>query len=240
MTSLLSASPDLSNKALKLNKAKPCYILIASDRGLIGGYNNQLFKFFDEYIKNHKNRVPANHLLLFNPYQRPKRILRSLMRKANDSLTERGVNILYISFGFVSWKEKDDLNTEYKAPLLLVPITITNDAYNKPYFIHLFDDDVAINQTFEYLLENQYGIKLNKYEDQDIEEYISDIELQLLPLGWKVTREAKIGIFSFNKLNMYLDLEENKDEIIANPNTFAVSKITGNAASVRRISPSTS
>ena len=113
----------------------------------------------DEYIKNHKNRVPQTHILLFNPYQRPKRILRSLMRKANDSITERGVNILYVSFGFVSWKEKDDLNTEYKAPLLLVPITITNDAYNKPYFIHLFDDDVCLNQTFDYLLENQYGNK---------------------------------------------------------------------------------
>lgn len=176
----------------------------------------------EEYIKNHKNRVPANHLLLFNPYQRPKRILRSLMRKANDSLTERGVNILYISFGFVSWKEKTDPTTEYKAPLLLVPITITNDAYNKPYFIHLFDDDVSLNQTFEYLLENQYGIKLKKFEEQDIEDYISDIELQLLPLGWKVIREAKIGIFSFNKLNMYLDLEENKDEIITNPNIKAL------------------
>ena len=53
MSSLLASSEELSHKALMESKGKPCYIVIASDRGLIGGYNNALFKFFDEYIKSH-------------------------------------------------------------------------------------------------------------------------------------------------------------------------------------------
>ena len=53
MSSLLASSEELSHKALMESKGKPCYIIIASDRGLIGSYNNALFKFFDEYIKSH-------------------------------------------------------------------------------------------------------------------------------------------------------------------------------------------
>ena len=53
MSSLLASNEELSHKALMESKGKPCYIVIASDRGLIGGYNNALFKFFDEYIKLH-------------------------------------------------------------------------------------------------------------------------------------------------------------------------------------------
>ena len=55
MSSLLASNEELSHKALMESKGKPCYIVIASDRGLIGGYNNALFKFFDEYIKSHHN-----------------------------------------------------------------------------------------------------------------------------------------------------------------------------------------
>ena len=51
MNSLLLSNPDLSSTALIENDRKPCYILIASDRGLIGNYNNALFRYFEEYIK---------------------------------------------------------------------------------------------------------------------------------------------------------------------------------------------
>ena len=52
MNSLLSHNPDLSSKALETNDRKPCFIIISSDRGLIGNYNNALFRFFEEHIKS--------------------------------------------------------------------------------------------------------------------------------------------------------------------------------------------
>lgn len=51
MNSLLLSNPDLTSTALLESDRKPCYILIASDRGLIGNYNNALFRYFEEYIK---------------------------------------------------------------------------------------------------------------------------------------------------------------------------------------------
>ncbi|MCB9498600.1 MAG: ATP synthase F1 subunit gamma [Bacillales bacterium] len=50
---LVSANPDLHHKALEDSSAKPCYILIASDRGLIGSYNVSLFKYFLDYVNKH-------------------------------------------------------------------------------------------------------------------------------------------------------------------------------------------
>lgn len=53
MSSLLSSGQYIQNKAFEENKAIPCYILISSDRGLIGSYNNAVFKYFDDYISTH-------------------------------------------------------------------------------------------------------------------------------------------------------------------------------------------
>ena len=103
MTSLLSASPDLSNKALKLNKAKPCYILIASDRGLIGGYNNQLFKFFDEYIKNHhkSNDEFLVATIGFKAFSYAKKRGFNLINQESQNIRD---DILFVDFEEVSTK----------------------------------------------------------------------------------------------------------------------------------------
>ena len=182
----------------------------------------------EEYLSHFINRVPQSQLLVFNHGQKTKRILKSLMKKALDSITERGVNILYVAFGFMVWKDNDDSNIEYKAPLLLVPITISNDAVNKPYYIHHFDDEVSVNTTFSYLLENQFGIKLPEYED-NIEDYFKKINDMVSPLGWYVIEEARISIFSFNKLNMYFDLDNNEKTIIENPNVKALTNAEVNS-----------
>ena len=183
----------------------------------------------EQFLMLFQKKVSSSQLLLYNQYQKTKRILKSLMKKASDAITERGVNILYIAFGFVAWKESAESNIEYKAPILLVPITISNDAVNKPYYIHHFDDDINTNTTFQYLLENQYGINIPSYDDEDLEEYISKIEEQVSTLGWKVIREARISIFSFNKLNMYLDLENNASKISENPNVAALTNAEVNS-----------
>lgn len=183
----------------------------------------------EQYYNKFKNKVPQSQILLFNPNKQTKRILNTLMKKASDSITERGVNILYIAYGFIVWKENDNSEIEYKAPILLMPITISNDGLNKPYFINHFDEDVSLNTSLQYMLENQYGIKIPEYNDDNIEEYFNSIEKMISNLGWKLEREARISTFSFNKLNMYLDLDNNKDKIIKNPNIGAITNSLGNS-----------
>ena len=40
------------------------------------------------------------------------------------SITEKGINVLYMTFGLITYKEKRET---YKAPLLLIPINIDLD-----------------------------------------------------------------------------------------------------------------
>lgn len=194
--------------------------------------DNQLLLFEDnskekisreEFFLRYGRRAPNTQLLVFNQHQKAKRILKNLMRRANDSLNERGVNILYIAFGFVEWRESEESDVTYKAPVIMVPITITNEAVNEPFFVHHFDDP-TVNATLQYMLENQYGISMPVFEDQDLDTYLSQIESLVSRLKWRVHRECRIATFSFNKLNMYLDMETNAAAISENPNVAALTQ----------------
>ena len=182
--------------------------------------NNKITK--QQFLLKFANKVPHTQLLVFNAYKKSTQILNTLMKKASDSITERGVNILYCAFGFLKWKESEESDLEYKAPIIMVPITISNESVTEPYFISHFDEDASVNSTLQYLLEEQYGIRIPDFDAQPLDEYLQEIEDKVSSLGWEVVRECKIATFSFNKLNMYLDMENNAAKIIANPNVAAL------------------
>lgn len=182
----------------------------------------------ESFLEKYGHRVPPTQLLLYNPHQPEKRILKGLMRRSLEAISERGVNILYIAFGFVKWRESEESDIFYKAPIIMMPIAIKNNAVNEPFTIHRFDEDCTLNATLQYLLENQYGIELPPFEEQPIEEYLRLVEDKIRKLGWEVLYEAKISTFSFNKLNMYLDMERNAESITANANVAAITEAETN------------
>ena len=51
MASLLKSNPDITHKTLSLNDAKECFVILSTDRGLAGSYNNSLFKYFELFLK---------------------------------------------------------------------------------------------------------------------------------------------------------------------------------------------
>lgn len=99
MSSLISAT-DLEHKAFKNNNGIPCYILISSDRGLIGSYNNSLFKYFEEYIAlNHKDDNFIVATIGFKAYSFCKKKGYNLLNK--ESVTNRD-DVLFVDFEEVS------------------------------------------------------------------------------------------------------------------------------------------
>ncbi len=58
LSRVLSYDRELSHAMLESREIeKTCYIIISSDRGLAGPYNNNVFKAFDKFIaQNHKNK----------------------------------------------------------------------------------------------------------------------------------------------------------------------------------------
>ncbi|SCY14145.1 DUF4011 domain-containing protein [Butyrivibrio sp. INlla14] len=173
-----------------------------------------------DYVELYSSRIRKNNqVLVYAKTPNPMIAVRNIDKKARDFLEETGVNVAYLAFGFVRWKENEHSEIVNKAPLLLVPINHKNESSVTPYYIELTEDDVVVNPTFNYLLEAQYGIKLPEYEEDELlSSYITKVQSIVSKLHWEVTSECKMGIFSFLKINMYHDLMNNADKILKNDN----------------------
>ena len=150
--------------------------------------------------------------------------LRSLREKAKTAMEEQGVNILYLSFGFLRWREDDRSDQYLLSPIILVPVTLTLESINSPFVLGLHEDEVTLNPTLLHKLSNDFGINLPEFDiDNNIENYLNEIDRMLKGNKWEVVYETGLSLLSFLKINMYRDLEVHKDKIKANPIVRALS-----------------
>lgn len=153
--------------------------------------------------------------------KRPKELQKSLKHlryRANTSIEEQGINILYLTFGLLKWKEREDSTQIFYAPLILVPVKLTIESLTSPYKLSLYEDEIAINPTLVYKLENDFGIVLPDFDatHDELENYFCKIEDLVEAQGWSVERCVNLTTLSFLKINMYRDLERNEDKLDAN------------------------
>ena len=177
-----------------------------------------------EFLKTYSSKIKkSSQILCYSSGSNPINAAKNIYRKARTFLEETGVNVAYIAFGFVHWKENYESTIVNRAPLLLVPVTFINDSSVDPFYVQPTGDDIIVNPTFDYLLQAQYGISLPELdneaeEDHSLRFYLNLVEARVKRLGWTVTDECKIGIFSFQKINMYYDLMNHQEQILANEN----------------------
>ena len=153
--------------------------------------------------------------------KRPKELqkaLKHLRYRANTSIEEQGSNILYLAFGLLKWKEREDSAQIFYAPLILVPVKLTVESLTSPYKLSLYEDEIVVNPTLVYKLENDFGIVLPDFDvtHDEIETYFCKIENLVETQRWSVERCVNLTILSFLKINMYRDLERNEDKLNAN------------------------
>ncbi|MCG9969939.1 DUF4011 domain-containing protein [Pelotomaculum terephthalicicum JT] len=143
--------------------------------------------------------------------------LRNLRDKAKTVTEEQGVNILYISFGFLKWKEIIDSEQIIVSPIVLVPVTLMLNSITSPFVLRLHEDEIVVNPTLVYKLENDFGINLPEFDghEDDITEYLESIKEIIVKNKWEVAFETSLSLLSFLKINMYKDLDKNKDKIEA-------------------------
>ena len=94
-------------------------------------------------------------------------ILNNLKTIANTSLYEKGINILYIAFGLLTWTESDTSEYKYNSPLVLIPVTIENESKSLPYTLKQYEDDTTTNPTLLYKMEHEFGINLPIFQDNE-------------------------------------------------------------------------
>lgn len=171
------------------------------------------------FIAQYSGKIKRqNQILLYNAATNPLTTIKKIDKKAREFIEETGVNVAYMAFGFIHWKESDSSNFVFRAPVLLIPIQLEQASAVDPYFIKSTEDDIIVNPTFAYKMDAEYGVKLPDYSDEGLTAYLEKVRRLVSKLQWTVSSECKIGIFSFLKINMYRDLKDNAATILANQN----------------------
>lgn len=152
--------------------------------------------------------------------------LTELFRGARSTLQEGGANTLYLALGFLSWTREDRNGQRYRAPLILVPVSLQRKSARSGFTLCLHDDEPRFNPTLIEMLRQDFDLSLGAIEGalpQDengldvaavwkiVGHAIKDIK------GWEVTEDVVLSMFSFAKYLMWKDLAEHSAQLRENP-----------------------
>ncbi|MBN1421345.1 MAG: DUF3320 domain-containing protein [Planctomycetes bacterium] len=145
-------------------------------------------------------------------------------RAARLSLEEGGANTLYLAVGFLRWYETPSSTLVRAAPILLLPLALQRKSVLEGYHLRLADDDPRINITLLEKLRVDFDVRIEGLEELETDEsglavrtILDKMRRAILPLDrWEVTEEVTLGLFSFTKYLMWLDLEDRADDLRRN------------------------
>lgn len=218
--------------------------IVINEREIIFPYAR--YVTYEDYQKNYKDYKPVHYIekkknkeddfltednILYTIIEIPGEIstnrnildlettLKVIRNKANTSIEEQGINTLYLTFGMLKWKEREDSSKEFTSPVILVPVKLLIESINSPYRLALHDDEIVINPTLSHKLENDFGIIMPEFDPthDSPSEYIKKLQQKVENRGWSVEKSTHLTNLSFLKINMYKDLERNEEKINANP-----------------------
>ncbi|MBS3913958.1 MAG: DUF4011 domain-containing protein, partial [Bacteroidetes bacterium] len=149
------------------------------------------------------------------------RLFLSLLKihtEAETYIQEQGVNILFIALGFLHWYEADSSDKIRKAPLLLLPVTLSRIGTKDGFKIDYTGDDLVQNLSLAAKLKADFKLNLPEYvvdastdadEMPSLESYYKSVSESIdSQKRWKLAaNEIHLGFFSFGKFLMFNDLD---------------------------------
>ena len=178
------------------------------------------------YIEKCKSLITKkNEVAFYSDFKGSLVVLKEISRRARSTMEETGVNVSYMAFGFIHWKESELAQDTYRAPILLVPIKISQETASSPIEITLHKDEAVLNPTFAYKMAEAKIVDLPKFdnesdsnEEQSLQSYFDAVQEAISKLNWTVSYECKVAIFASQAVNMYTDIMENADLVLKNHN----------------------
>lgn len=149
-----------------------------------------------------------------------------LYRSARNTMQEGAANTLFLALGFLSWTRYDKAGQRYRAPLILVPVTLTRKSVRSGFTLTLHDDEPRFNPTLIEMLRQDFRLNLGVAEGElpkdeaglDIATIWRTVSQAIKNIkGWEVTEEVALAMFSFAKYLMWKDLTERTDQLRENP-----------------------
>ena len=164
-------------------------------------------------IEDLKKDYKEDNLVFSNTLTKKlKKTLKYIQKKDQVNFNELGYRSLYLAFGLLKYKDKDQ---EYSAPLCLLKVNLTIN--NKGYFLSKDTVIFEQNEALVYKFKHDHNIDISKDEDDlSIENYIESVKEKLKGLDISIEKDIYLSNFSFEKIIMYLDLEKNRDNLEKN------------------------
>lgn len=166
--------------------------------------------------QKHKRHQDTRLQTPFTP-QLLERRCKKLLQESRTAIEETGSNLLYLAIGFLEWSESDDSTEVNRAPLILLPVQIERMRIDKDtncytYAISYNEEDTETNICLAEKLDHDFDLILPELgEEATPESYLEEVRKMIRNKSrWRVAREMVIGLFSFSKILMYKDLDNDK------------------------------
>ena len=235
------AKPDIEtlwNRLALHEKLQGFYELESEAETLDGDeFNANLFEPIERAPAPERPLQP-NELRAFPDGAKLSRTLSNLRTRAQTSLTEQGLNTLFVAFGFLRWRDKD--NRELLSPLFLVPVELLRKSPRDPFKMRGLGEEAVLNPALQLKLKNDFGLELpadvptvEGAAGRSVEAQLRQIEgaVRARFAQWRVEPLVFLGLFSFHKIAMFNDLGDNSAPLAAHRLVRAVCGEQGALAS---------
>lgn len=173
-----------------------------------------------------KDALERNQILVDLDHDELSRRAVSIYRKTQTALQEGGANTLYVALGFLSWKRDQKDRRAFRAPLILLPVTLTRQSVRSGVRLLAHDDEPRFNTTLLEMLRKDFEIHIDGL-DGALPEDDSGIDVDGIwdrvrravrdAPGFEVVTDVVLGHFSFAKYLMWKDLVDRIDALRSSP-----------------------
>lgn len=149
-----------------------------------------------------------------------------LYRKAKLDLAEGGANTLFLAVGFLLWKKSAGDASQYRAPLILLPVRLDRRSVRSGVKLAIHEDEPRFNLTLLEMLRRDFDLEVPELAGPlptdasgiDVPRVFNVVRRAVRDAaGFEVVPDVVLGSFSFAKYLMWKDLVERTDALKANP-----------------------
>ena len=172
-----------------------------------------------------REALEKNQVLADLPSAELSRRAVAIYRKAQTALQEGGANTLYLALGFLLWKQDEKDSRRFRAPLILLPVTLIRESVRSGVRILAHDDEPRFNTTLLEMLRKDFQIDIRGL-DGALPEDLSGVDVNGVwnnvrkavkdALGFEVVEDVVLGLFSFAKYLMWKDLVDRTEALRSN------------------------
>ena len=177
----------------------------------------------DEYARD---ALDKRQVLVDLPEEELTRRAVDVYRKTQTALQEGGANTLYLALGFLLWKRDEKDERRFRAPLILLPVTLERKSVRSGIKMLAHDDEPRFNTTLLEMLRKYFDIDIRNLDGALPEDH-SGIDVNGIwdtvrkavkeAPGFEVVEDVVLGHFSFAKFLMWKDLVDRTDLLRENP-----------------------